>query len=260
MRYLNENKILLEEPEDNEVELDTIDIENQEDDVDSSEESTKSIDDVETTEETAKEVEHDDGISSGISSMLNSSIVSTWNRIDEFTSMIATIKSYDSYEDLVTIIQSILDDEMIHIGQLQKALSLVSSSEEFISQGVDKAEEIIDSSKSIETSDYSEFNDESEEVIENDENSQPESNTEEIEDTKEETKKENKEEVEESLVKRCKIKYSKGDDTNELQEMLRACNLKTTLKSDYILVEGKVKDIYNGSGMIDIPVHEEDLF
>lgn len=265
MRYLNESKILLEEPEDENT-LEPIDIENdienEEDNVDSQEEESTSSNDVDAEEETPSQ---DEDIDSGLSSMINSSIVSTWNRIDEFTGMIATIKSYSNYESLESIFQSILDDEMIHIGQLQKALSLVSSSEDLISQGVEKAEEVIDSSKSTEIDDSDEVEDEDEEVIKDDEETQPEPNTDEIEDVEEDSEKEEEREVDESLVneslvKRCKIRYSKNDDVKELQEMLKACNLKTSLSKNYILVEGKVKDIYNASGMIDIPVHEEDLF
>lgn len=256
MRYLNESKILLEEPEDENT-LEPIDIENEEDNVDSQEEESTSSNEVDAEEEIPSQ---DEDIDSGLSSMINSSIVSTWNRIDEFTGMIATIKSYSNYESLESIFQSILDDEMIHIGQLQKALSLVSSSEDLISQGVEKAEEVIGSSKSTEIDDSDEVEDEDEEVIEDDEETQPEPNTDEIEDVEEDSEKEEEKEVDESLVKRCKIRYSKNDDVKELQEMLKACNLKTSLSKNYILVEGKVKDIYNASGMIDIPVHEEDLF
>ena len=258
MRYLNESKILLEEPEDEKT-LEPIDIENKEDEVDSQEEESTSSNDIEVEEEPTSS--QDENLDSGISSMINSSIVSTWNRIDEFTSMIATVKSYSNYESLNSILQSILDDEMIHIGQLQKALSLVSSSEDLISQGVEKAEEVIDSSKSPEIDGSSEIEDEDEEVIKDDEETQPESNIDEIEDVEEdEDKEEEEKEVDESLVKRCKIKFSKNDDVKELQEMLKACDLKTKTFNNYILVEGKVKDIYNASGMVDIPVHEEDLF
>lgn len=256
MRYLNESKILLEEPEDENT-LEPIDIENEEDNVDSQEEESTSSNDVEVEEEPTPL--QDEDVDSGLSSMINSSIVSTWNRIDEFTGMIATIKSYSNYDSLESIFQSILDDEMIHIGQLQKALSLVSSSEDLISQGVAKAEEVIDSSKSTEIDDSSEVEDEDEEVIKDDEETQPESNTDEIEDVEEDESEEEKE-VDESLVKRCKIRFSKNDDVKELQEMLKACDLKTKTFNNYILVEGKVKDIYNASGMVDIPVHEEDLF
>ena len=255
MRYLNESKILLEEPEDEKT-LEPIDIENKEDEVDSQEEESTSSNDIEVEEEPTSS--QDENLDSGISSMINSSIVSTWNRIDEFTSMIATVKSYSNYESLNSILQSILDDEMIHIGQLQKALSLVSSSEDLISQGVEKAEEVIDSSKSPEIDGSSEIEDEAEEVIKDDEETQPESDTDEIEDVEED--KEEEKEVDESLVKRCIIKFSKNDDVKELQEMLKACDLKTKTFNNYILVEGKVKDIYNASGMVDIPVHEEDLF
>lgn len=257
MRYLNESKILLEEPED-EITLEPIDIKNKEDSVDSQEEESTSSNDAEVEEEPTPL--QDEQLDGGISSMINSSIVSTWNRIDEFTSMIATIKSYNNYDSLESIFQSILDDEMIHIGQLQKALSLVSSSEDLISQGVEKAEEVIDSSKSTEIDDSSEVEDKDEEVIKDDEETQPESNTDEIEDVEEDEDKEEEKEVDESLVKRCKIRFSKNDDVKELQEMLKACDLKTKTFNNYILVEGKVKDIYNASGMVDIPVHEEDLF
>lgn len=274
MRYLNENKILLEEPED---ELEVIDIEaaekeNQEEDSTEDETDVESSNELEVAEEpveepqeqevTQDEFTQEDEIDSGVSSMINSSIVSTWNRIDEFTSMIATIKSYSNYKDIVAIVQSILDDEMIHVGQLQKALSLVSSSEDLISQGVEKAEEVITSS---EIDDSNEDSEEVDEIVDDEEETQSESNTEEIDDVESEEDEETKEEssnkdVDESLVKRCRIKYSKGDDVHELQEMLKACDLKTKICNNYILVEGKVKDIYNASGMIDIPVHSEDLF
>lgn len=265
MRYLNENKILLEEPKD-ELEVEPIDIEeiNVEDNEDSipneDESSTSSNDNTEDEEEPTEEVSIEtskEDTDNGVSSMLNSATVSTWNRIDEFTSMIATVKSFGGYENLISIIQSILDDEMIHIGQLQKALSLVGSGENLISQGIEKAEEVIDTSK---TDVPSEDNTEDEEVIEDEEETQSEANTDEIEDVEDEQEEDEKKSTKESLTKRCKIKLAKGDDAREIQEMLKACNLKTRVLNNTILVEGKASDIYNASGMIDIPVHEEDLF
>lgn len=261
MRYLTENKILLEEPED-EQELEPIDIEAEESEDSNQEvenESSTSNEELPSEEHEETEVSKED-LDSGVSSMLNSSIVSTWNRIDEFTSILATIKSFGGDESLVTIIQSILDDEMIHVGQLQKALSLVSSSDDLISRGVEKAQDIIDSSKTAE-SDKEDID--NEEDVEDEEETQPESNTDEIEEVEEEeeaSKEEKDESTNESLTKRCKIKYFEGEDLRVMQEMLRECNLKTKLLKGYFLVEGKVKDIYNASGMLDIPVHEEDLF
>jgi rubrerythrin len=72
----------------------------------------------------------------GIASLLNAAIVNEFESIDLYNSQIITIKDVltqekdaqviASYESIISILTEIVNEENIHVGQLQKALSLVS--------------------------------------------------------------------------------------------------------------------------------------
>lgn len=104
-------------------------------------------------DEKAKE-ENTARVDSGVTSLLTSAIVSKFSSVDMFNSVLATLESMiqenvqqesiDGYNNIRAILTDIISEENIHIGQLQKALTLVSGSASFIEDGKVEAEEIID--------------------------------------------------------------------------------------------------------------------
>lgn len=108
-------------------------------------------------EEPVEELPQEGGADAGIASLLNSSIIDEFTTIDNYNSQIMTIKmlledevldldeeTIEAYQDIITILTDIVDEEHIHIGQLQKALELVSPSSSFIKDGELEATEVID--------------------------------------------------------------------------------------------------------------------
>jgi len=81
----------------------------------------------------------------GIASLLNLAIIDEFEAIDTYNSQIATIRDLISkeknveviakYEDIIEILTEITNEENIHVGQLQKALILVSSNANLIIDG-----------------------------------------------------------------------------------------------------------------------------
>ena len=81
----------------------------------------------------------------GIASLLNLAIIDEFEAIDTYNSQIATIRDLVSkeknaeiiatYEDIIEILTEIINEENIHVGQLQKALTLVSPNANLIIDG-----------------------------------------------------------------------------------------------------------------------------
>lgn len=90
----------------------------------------------------------------GIASMLNADIIDEFEAIDSYNSHIITLKDLinqetdeaviDSYKKIIEILTDIANEENIHVGQLQKALSLVSPSALFIKDGDIEADEVLE--------------------------------------------------------------------------------------------------------------------
>lgn len=90
----------------------------------------------------------------GVASMLNADIIDEFEAIDFYNSHIVTLKDLisqeqdeniiDLYEKIIEILTDIVNEENIHVGQLQKALSLVSPSALFIKDGDMEADETLE--------------------------------------------------------------------------------------------------------------------
>ena len=90
----------------------------------------------------------------GIASMLNADIIDEFEAIDSYNSHIITLKDLinqetddaviESYKKIIEILTDIANEENIHVGQLQKALSLVSPSALFIKDGDIEADEVLE--------------------------------------------------------------------------------------------------------------------
>lgn len=81
-----------------------------------------------------------------LSSLLNSLITDELEAIDGYNGAVQIVKSYDNLdckEDLINIFTDIASEENIHVGQLQKALSLVNPQAELMKSGEKEAEEQI---------------------------------------------------------------------------------------------------------------------
>ena len=90
----------------------------------------------------------------GVASMLNVDIIDEFEAIDSYNSHIITLKDLinqetddaviESYKKIIEILTDIANEENIHVGQLQKALSLVSPSALFIKDGDIEADEVLE--------------------------------------------------------------------------------------------------------------------
>lgn len=90
----------------------------------------------------------------GVASMLNTGIIDEFEAIDTYNSHIITLKDLinqetdeeviESYKKIIEILTDIVNEENIHVGQLQKALSLVSPSALFIKDGDKEADEVLE--------------------------------------------------------------------------------------------------------------------
>ena len=76
---------------------------------------------------------------------INDLIQDEFEAIDRYNSAIITLESigYKDSDKLVAILNDILNEENIHIGQLQEALMLVSPHAKDIEQGKEEAQEVI---------------------------------------------------------------------------------------------------------------------
>lgn len=75
----------------------------------------------------------------GAAGLLNMLIRDEWEAIDGYQSAIATIGELQP--EIAKILDDILTEEMIHVGQLQKALTLVQPESTAIGEGEQEAEE-----------------------------------------------------------------------------------------------------------------------
>lgn len=90
---------------------------------------------------------------SGIASIIITAINDEWEAIDFYNSMIATAQA-EGYQDVVEVAKDILNEENIHVGQLQKLLELVQPEAKAIEQGMQEAtEQVIEGTDVIESLD-----------------------------------------------------------------------------------------------------------
>lgn len=62
----------------------------------------------------------------GIQNMVQFLIKDEWDAIEGYNNTIQTLKDMGGYDDLCGVLQEISNEELIHVGQLQKALSFVN--------------------------------------------------------------------------------------------------------------------------------------
>ena len=146
MRALK-NKIILEEP------VDTIVKQSIVEDIEDTEIEKQIEVDVEPELVSENEVDSEQ-VNNGIASLLNADIIDEFEAIDSYNSHIITVKDLmsrekdekviESYKKIIEILTDIVSEENIHVGQLQGALSLVSSHALFIKDGEKEAEETIE--------------------------------------------------------------------------------------------------------------------
>ena len=91
-------------------------------------------------EEPSKEVKK-----AALSQMINDTINSEWEALNRIKSDIATLENEAPEQtEVKSILESILDEKLIHIGMLTKALSLLDEeTQALMDAGIEKAEEVI---------------------------------------------------------------------------------------------------------------------
>lgn len=80
------------------------------------------------------------GPEAGLSAIINKLIIDEWEAIDAYNSAIVTAR-LEKYDDLTTVLQDIVNEENIHVGQLQKLLEQISPNTTLIKQGEQEAAE-----------------------------------------------------------------------------------------------------------------------
>lgn len=97
------------------------------------------VDDDITDEAPEKEAPKNE-VDTGISNLLIDAIKDEFETIKLYNSIIEQIRAEDR-EDIISILQDIVNEENIHVGQLQKALELYSPNADSIEHGSQEAEE-----------------------------------------------------------------------------------------------------------------------
>lgn len=82
------------------------------------------------------------GVETGLAGVVMSLIKDEYDAIEGYNGAVATAKD-NGYDDLVTIFESIASEELVHVGELQKALEIVSPNAAKIKEGEVEAEEHI---------------------------------------------------------------------------------------------------------------------
>lgn len=89
-----------------------------------------------------------ENIKTSVYSLINSMLQEKFKEIDSIKSIIATV-GFDGFKfedkaDVITILNSVLDDCNIHVGMYQKALGIIDpEAQAAVDQGKDKAEDIL---------------------------------------------------------------------------------------------------------------------
>lgn len=77
----------------------------------------------------------------GIQNMLQFLIKDEWDAIEGYNNTIQTLKEMGGYDDLCGVLQEISNEELVHVGQLQKALEFVNPTTAKIKEGETEATE-----------------------------------------------------------------------------------------------------------------------
>lgn len=84
-------------------------------------------------------------VASGMAQVINNLIVDEWDAISGYNSALETVKvqGMEHQEEAIKILTDIVNEENIHVGQLQKLLELYSPNAESINSGVEEADKQI---------------------------------------------------------------------------------------------------------------------
>lgn len=77
----------------------------------------------------------------GVQDMMQFLIKDEWDAIEGYNNTIQTLKDIGGYEDLCGVLQEISNEELVHVGQLQKALEFVNPVVAKIKEGETEATE-----------------------------------------------------------------------------------------------------------------------
>lgn len=105
-------------------------------------------------------------LDNAIASMINKLIIDEFEAIDGYNSAISTIISEMPSSPIIDVLNDIITEENVHVGQLQRALLLVSTSAQDIEKGTEEGKEQIDAGEKEETKEVEKDEVESEEQIE----------------------------------------------------------------------------------------------
>ena len=84
--------------------------------------------------------EPEEFVNRGISGMLSDLIIDEWDAINAYNGAIATLTEMDPELPIINILNDIVNEEMIHVGQLQTALESISANAENIQLGKEEAD------------------------------------------------------------------------------------------------------------------------
>lgn len=82
----------------------------------------------------------------GMSMMINNLIKDEYEAIDAYNSAITTFKSIGNSDNAISVLNDIVAEENIHVGQLQRLMELFDPNANKVSDGVEEADEQIDNS------------------------------------------------------------------------------------------------------------------
>lgn len=86
-----------------------------------------------------------EAVDNGIASMINNLIVDEFDAIEGYNSAIATVKELLPEDDsAIVVLNDILNEENVHVGQLQELLKTVSPSANEIESGKEEAQEVLE--------------------------------------------------------------------------------------------------------------------
>lgn len=77
----------------------------------------------------------------GVQNMLQFLIKDEWDAIEGYNNTIQTLKPFGVYDDLCAVLQDISNEELVHVGQLQKALEFINPVASKIAEGETEATE-----------------------------------------------------------------------------------------------------------------------
>jgi len=76
-----------------------------------------------------------------ITSLISTLVKDEWEAIEGYNQAILTLQTIGDYDRIIGTLNDIINEEYIHIGQLEKSIQMVVPSAENIEEGSDEAEE-----------------------------------------------------------------------------------------------------------------------